>query len=132
MNWIKYKALPATEAIKHNNHLCTSLELLWQALHQMYNSTTNRQVTPSILNEIPTSLAIEWPPLSHEELREAIAKCSNSSAPGPDHISWCTLKLLVKDQVCLSHITHLANTCINLSHWPNHFKVSTLVIIPKP
>jgi len=33
---------------------------------------------------------------------------------------------------CMSHIINIVNACINLGHWPNHFKRSSTVIIPKP
>jgi len=34
--------------------------------------------------------------------------------------------------MCLSKIINIADVCISLSYWPNYFKVSTTVIIPKP
>ena len=34
--------------------------------------------------------------------------------------------------MCLSKIINIADTCISLSYWPNYFKVSTTIIIPKP
>ena len=132
MNWVKRKNLPATEAIKHNGEPCTDTHLLWQALDSAYNSTANRHINLSILNESPSHAPIEWPPFSKAEFREAIAKYNNSSAPGPDHVTWCTLKCIVNDKQCSTHIVRLANTCINLSTWPSHFKESTSVIIPKP
>jgi len=45
---------------------------------------------------------------------------------------WRHLKIILKQDVCLSHIINIANMCINLEHWPDHFKRSTTVIIPKP
>jgi len=57
--------------------------------------------------------------------------CSNSSTPGPDKLSWSHLKIILKDDNCLSNIISIANACINLDYWPSHFKRSTMVIIPK-
>jgi len=34
--------------------------------------------------------------------------------------------------MCLSKIINIADACISLSYWPNYFKVSTTVVIPKP
>ena len=51
---------------------------------------------------------------------------------GPDKLSWNHLKLILNQNECLSNIANIANTCINLGHWPNHFKKSLIVIIPKP
>ena len=131
MNWIKHKNLPTAEAISFNNQACISLDLLWQALHLSYNSANNRPINPNILEEVDISPHVEWPPLTQYKFIEAIAKCSNSSTSSPDHVSWSTLKLLVRDKKGLSHIIWLANACINLSYWPSHFKESTSVIIPK-
>ena len=33
--------------------------------------------------------------------------------------------------MCLSKVINIADTCISLSYWPNYFKVSTTVVIPK-
>ena len=45
---------------------------------------------------------------------------------------WSHLKIILKDDECLSIIIHIANTCINLGYWPLYFKKSTMVVIPKP
>ena len=34
--------------------------------------------------------------------------------------------------MCLTHLTNIANAYILVEHWPNYFKNSTFVIIPKP
>jgi len=84
------------------------------------------------LNKIPTKTAIEWPSFSNEELKEAIVKYNNSLTLGLDKMSWKHLKVIVKDDRCLNKIINIANTCINLGHWPLHFKVSSFIITPKP
>ena len=33
--------------------------------------------------------------------------------------------------MCLSKVINIADVCISLSYWPNYFKVSTTVVIPK-
>jgi len=32
----------------------------------------------------------------------------------------------------LENIVNIANICIDLGHWPTHFKISLSIIIPKP
>ena len=56
----------------------------------------------------------------------------DTSAPGPDRMSWHHWKIIIKNDECLSKIINIANACINLGFWPEYFKVSTTVIIPKP
>ena len=61
-----------------------------------------------------------------------INKCNNSSASGPDKLIWWHLKTILKQDACLTNIINIADACINLGHWPNYFKCSSTVIIPKP
>jgi len=97
-----------------------------------YNSAENRPVNTCFLNEIPQVGIINWPAFSKQEFKDAIAKCSLSSALGPDHISWKYLKTLFSNDLCLKKIVNVADTCINLEYWPSHFKATNTVIIPKP
>ena len=53
-------------------------------------------------------------------------------APGPDKLSWCYLKFIVKNNACLTNIINIADSCINLGYWPNYFKISTTIVILKP
>jgi len=120
MNWVKKRKLLATEAIKYNGSSCLSPDSLWTALHISFNTALHRQVNVDILNEIEHKPCQIWNPFSKFEFRSAIQKCMDTSAPGPDRMSWCHWKII-----------NIANACINLGFWPEYFKVSTTVIIPK-
>jgi len=132
MNWVKKRKLPATEAIKYNGSPCLSPDSLWNALHNSFNTALHRQVDLSILNEVKCKLCQIWNPFSRYEFKSAIHKCIDTSAPGPDKVSWRHWKLIFKNNDCLSKIINIANACINLGHWPNYFKTSSTVVIPKP
>jgi len=132
MNWAKKRRLPATEAIKFNGSPCLSLDSLWNALHNSFNNALHRQVNINILNEIKRKPCQPWSPFSSHKFKIAILKCTNSSAPGPDKMSWRHWKLIFMNDDCLSKIINIADTCINLGHWPEYFKISTTVVIPKP
>ena len=132
MNWINRYKLPATEAIKHNGSLYQSPESLWDALHNIFNTTLHCQVDPNILNEIDHKPTLQWFPFSKEEFKQVISKCNNSSVPGPNKLSWHHLKFIVNQNECLANIINIANACFNLEHWPNYFKYSFTIIIPKP
>jgi len=93
---------------------------------------SNCQVNTDILNEIIDKLTMSWPVFSKEEFRTTISSYNNSSAPGPDKLSWSHLKIILKDNKCLNTIIYIANACINLGYWLSHFKISTTVVIPKP
>ena len=132
MNWIKQRKLPAIEAIKHEGQLCLTLDSLWHALHKSFNSAQNHQVDLNILNVIEHKSTQRWSLFSRNEFLSAISKCKDSSAPGPDKLSWHHLKLIIHNDNCLANIIKIADSCINLGFWPNYFKISTTIVIPKP
>jgi len=132
MNWVKKKNLPTIESILYKGQPCNTLPDLWYALHSSYNSAKNRPINASFLNETPQANQILWPPFLEQEFKDAIAKCSSSSTPGLDHISWRYLKVLITNDRCLLKIVQIANTCIDLEFWLSHFKSSNTVVIPKP
>lgn len=132
MNWINRHKLPATEAIKFNGQLYISPDSLWGTFYDTFNHVVNRQVDVDILNEIENKAILLWEPFSKHEFRKAISKCNNLSAPGPDKITWHHLKIILKQEECLSNIINIANAYINLGHQPNYFKYSLTIIISKP
>jgi len=132
MNWVKWRKLSAIEAIQYNNRSCIKLPDLWSALHSSFNSAQCWQVDVSLLNEIPTKETSLWNTFSKTEILQAIKKCNNSSAPGPDKLSWWHIKMILKDNKFIIKLIDIANVCMDLGHWPNHFKISTMIIISKP
>ena len=66
------------------------------------------------------------------KITNIIEKCCSLSTPGPDHISWNYLKILVTDTKYITKFVNIANSCINLGYWSLYFKKSTSTIIPKP
>ena len=86
----------------------------------------------SLLEEIPSKPNTIWKLFSKEEFISSIKKCNNSLTPEPDKLLWKHLKRIVKEAVCLRKFINIADTCIDLGHWPLYFKVSTSIIISKP
>ena len=132
MSWVKQHKLPAVEAIRFQKQPCNDLPDLWSAFHQSYNAAADRSIDLSVLDEVPSQATRSWVPFSMLEMQEALKACSNVSAPGPDHITWRHLKLILANHSCAVGILSLANACLLLRHWPRHFKESVSVIIPKP
>jgi len=52
-------------------------------------------------------------------------------APGPDHVTWGMLKHLTANPHIATLFLGLAEACLQVGHWPAHFKESLLVIILK-
>ena len=108
---------------------------LWQALHCTFNSTQNQQINMNILEEIPLKSLSTQPLFSNNEFTNTINKCKNLSTPIPNRILWKYLKAVVKNTEYLNNIVNIGNIhvlCINPVYWLLHFKLSSLVIIPKP
>jgi len=131
MNWVKKRKLPAIEAIKYNDWPCLTPESLWNALYNTFNTALYRQVDAKILNELDQKPSQNWGSFSRFEFLSAISNCADLSLPGPDRLTWRHWKNIIKNDACLSNVINIADACINLGHWPNHFKISTTIIIPK-
>ena len=132
MNWIKQRKLRAIEAINYDGQLYLTLDSLWNALHKSFNSAQNRQVDLNILNKIKCKPPQKWSPFSKSEFLSVINKCKDSLAPGPDKLLWCHLKSIIQNNDCLANIINITDSCITLGYWPNYFKISTTIVIPKP
>jgi len=96
-----------------------------------FNHAQNYQIDVNILEEIHDKSAKEWPPFSKKVFMKTIANCNNLSAPGPDKLSWCHLKFIINNEVCLGKIINIANACFKIGWWLSHFKSSMMIIIPK-
>jgi len=132
MKWINKCKLPATKAIKHKGLPCLTLKNLWDALYSTFNTVLYQQVDTEFFNKLSPKPTTAWAPFSKEEFRQALVKCNNLLVPEPDKLTWRYLKIILNQDSCLSHIVNIVDACINLGHWPNHFKHSSTVIILKP
>ena len=132
MNWINRHKLLAIEAIKYDGQPCLPPDSLWNALHDFFNTALNHHVNINILSKIEHKATSSWSPFSKEEFKQVISKCNNSSAPELDKLSWWHLKIILNQDKCLANVINIADLCFNLGYWPNDFKHSFTVIIPKP
>ncbi|CAA7259600.1 unnamed protein product [Cyclocybe aegerita] len=131
MELVKQRKLLPCEAIHNGNQPCHDMDDLWDALHSTHNSASGREYDASVLDELPDEPVREWADFSEHELLSALKECSNSSAPGPDHVTWVHLKELLKDKHVLVLFIMLANACLQVGHWLRIFKESLSVIVPK-
>jgi len=132
MNWVKKQKLSVIEAIQYEKCPYIELEDLWIALHNFFNSAQTQEIDIHVLDDIPNKLTKEWNPFSKQELVDVIEKYNNLSAPGPNKLTWSYIKIIIREKDCLSKLINIANACIDLEYWPSYFKLSTMVIIPKP
>ncbi|PPQ94597.1 hypothetical protein CVT25_010605 [Psilocybe cyanescens] len=107
--------------VQPDQTLTAQVTQLWDALHNTYNSASDRAFNINILNSIPDMPVRGWVPFSALEMREALASCSNVSAPGPDHIKWSHLKMLMRGPThVFTILLALANACLRFFPSLNH------------
>jgi hypothetical protein len=58
----------------------------------------------------------EWLDFTPNEVRVALMACAKNSSPGPDHITWSHLKLLLVDVETCAKVVDLANACFEHGH----------------
>ena len=107
---------------------------MFDAFQQQFQPVIDAHINLShpFLTNLPAKPPHNFPPISSAELCEALLTCSNSSVPGPSHMSWGFLKLLLTDSNFQEQFLLLANDIISSGTWPSAFKDSTMVVIPKP
>ena len=132
MNWVNKWKLSAPEAIKFNSWPYLELDNLWQALYFTFNTAQLYIIDCDVLDELRSFSFLSWTNFAEEEFISSLTNYNSSFTPGPDKLLWRHLKIILKDSTCLKNVISIANTCIKLSHWPSHFKISSTVIIPKP
>ena len=132
MSWVNKCKLPTIKTIKYNNQPCLTLDNLWNALYSTFNTILHRHIDIEVLDKIGNKLMTFWTLFSKEEFKCTISNCNNLSTPEPDKLLWNHFKSILKQDECLSNIINIADACINLRHWSNHFKRLLMVVIPKP
>jgi len=132
MSWVNKQKLPAIEMVKYNNQPCLKINDLWYVLYFSFNTAQHCHIEEDILEKIDLAPPLSWISFSEEEFTRVIAKCNNLSTPGPNRLSWSHLKYVLKDNWYLQNIIRITNACLDLGYWSAHFKISTIIIIPKP
>ena len=104
------------EAIQYEGHPCIELEDLWIALHNFFNSAQIQEIDIHVLDNIPNKSTKEWNSFSKQELVNVIEKYNNLSALGPNKLTWSYIKIIIRDEDCLSKLIDIANACIDLGY----------------
>ena len=134
MRWIGPRRPLAFPSIRDwNDDPIKDPEALLQHMHQHFNSSAaSGTVNWCFIHSLPAEEERPSPAISAAEILEALHSTSNSSAPGSDHITWCHLKLVIKDEKALHALATLFNRVIDEGVWPHQLKDTVSCIIPKP
>ncbi|KAG2742856.1 hypothetical protein P692DRAFT_201655833, partial [Suillus brevipes Sb2] len=71
-----------------------------------------------------------FPPITPEEILDALNGTSNTSAPGKSSITWRLIKWAFG--ISPVEITSLFNACLEFGHHPSSLKTAVVSVIPKP
>ncbi|KAF8703070.1 hypothetical protein AX14_014236 [Amanita brunnescens Koide BX004] len=132
LRWTKPPAPPSFSTITDNGRPIPDMSTLFDVMHKHFSSAADNSVSETFLASIPQVPQRLWPLISPHEISEMLALTSNSSAPGPDHITWYHLKQILSQEQVLEAVCLMFNNVCSSSTWPSWFKESTSVIIPKP
>ena len=130
--WIKQCSLPKVPQIVDNGQVLNDLDKMFNRMHEQFAQSASTPVLTDLIDGLPQRATHSWPLFLSLELDDVLLTCSNTSVPGPSHLSWEYIKIFLKDDAFRDFFLRLANDIMRLGTWPDVFKLSTMVIIPKP
>ena len=133
VRWTKPRPPPKYSTILHDGHPISDVETLFEVMHSHFStSPVAEHISWDAIDNIPQLEVRSFPSISQKEIWDALRPTANSSAPGPDHVTWRHLKLAISFPDTDTALARLFNEVCSTGTWPSHFKDSVSVIIPKP
>ncbi|KAF8703921.1 hypothetical protein AX14_014102 [Amanita brunnescens Koide BX004] len=133
VRWTKPRPLPKYSTIRNNGQPIEDVATLFDTMHEHFStSTAAAGISWESIDQIPQLDPRSFPPISQKEIWDALRPTTNSSAPGPDHVTWQHIKLALSFPEVDEALAALYNKICFSGTWPTHFKDSFSVIIPKP
>ncbi|KAF8645572.1 hypothetical protein AX14_009209, partial [Amanita brunnescens Koide BX004] len=133
VRWTKPRPPPKYSTILRDGKPINDVEALFDTMHAHFStSPAEEHISWEALNNVPQLEVRSFPMISQKEIWDALRPTNNSSAPGPDHVTWRHLKLALSFPDTDLALAALFNKICFTGTWPLHFKESTSVIIPKP
>jgi ribonuclease HI len=133
VRWTKPRPPPKYSTIRNNGQPIEDVATLFDTMHGHFStSTAAAGISWESIDQIPQLDPRSFPPISQKEIWDALRPTTNSSAPGPDHVTWRHIKLALSMPEVDEALAALYNKICFSGTWPTHFKDSYSVIIPKP
>ena len=131
--WTKPRPPPKFSTILQNGQPIPDVHTLFDTMHGHFStSAATEHVSWMAIEKIPQRPVRDFPLISLKEIWDALRPTANSSAPGPDHVTWHHLKLALTLPDTDIALARLFNNVCREGTWPSYFKDSQSVIIPKP
>ena len=94
IRWTKPRPPPKYSTIRRDGQAIEDVATLFDTMHSHFStSPTESNISWEAVNAIPEHEVRSFPLISQKEIWDALRPTSNSSAPGPDHVTWCHIKL---------------------------------------
>ena len=136
VRWTRPRPPPSFTTIITDNRNVASTEELFDVMHAQFSKASawhlDLDAATALIDATPQFDNREFLPISAAEVREALNDTSDSSSPGPDKITWRILKKATWVNGAIEGLASLYNCSVESGTWPNWFKSSECVIIPKP
>ncbi|KAF8697547.1 hypothetical protein AX14_001349 [Amanita brunnescens Koide BX004] len=133
VRWTKPRPPPKYSTILKDGRPIPNIEALFDTMHNHFsNSPAADNISWEAIGNIPQCPVRSFPPISLKEIWDALRPTTNSSAPGPDHVTWRHVKLALSFPETDAALLRIFNLICESGTWPTHFKNSISVIIPKP
>ena len=133
VRWTKPRPPPKYSTILKDGAPIPDVDTLFDTMHTHFStSPAADHISWAVINDIPKHEERSFPRISQKELWDALSPTTNSSAPGPDHVTWRHIKIALCFPETDDALTNLFNKICQAGTWPTHFKDSISVIIPKP
>ncbi|KAF8666955.1 hypothetical protein AX14_006399, partial [Amanita brunnescens Koide BX004] len=94
VRWTKPRPPPKYSTITQDGRPIEDVETLFNTMHAHFStSPAAEQISWEAIDGIPQLPMRSFPAISQKEIWDALRPTTNSSAPGPDHVTWRHLKL---------------------------------------
>ncbi|KAF8682074.1 hypothetical protein AX14_004418 [Amanita brunnescens Koide BX004] len=96
IRWTKPRPPPKYSTIRRDGQVIEDVATLFDTMHSHFStSPAESDISWEAVNAIPEHEVRSFPPISQKEIWDALRPTSNSSAPGPDHVTWRHIKLVM-------------------------------------
>lgn len=107
---------------------CSHLAKVFQPYSDIGNNSSDQIIESALSSPLPLYLAPK--PFSPSEIQYYINSFPLKKSPGLDLITAEVARQLTKK--ALIHLTHILNSILRLSYFPLQWKVSVIILFPKP
>jgi hypothetical protein len=128
--WAAGRPLRRIPPTRTPNGLSADPEAQSHAFATSFFPSTAPQVPIHLPNDPPPLPSRQFPPITPEEILDALNGTSNTSAPGKSSITWRLIKWAFG--ISPVEITSLFNACLEFGHHPSSLKTTVVSVIPKP